>query len=154
MKQNIFLLLAVMLATQMSAKCITPVMPEGVINTDITVSIADSFRKNIPVQLKTDDGSTWEGEAKASLVTPSFTITINKECMPNGKCYSVKGFLSDGEISALKAKFDVKNGNDAVTLVKGTKFQVIKGDDERWIHIGSSDKMPDCNNSLFDKKEQ
>lgn len=121
------------------AKCLSPEFPKGSIDKDIVASIKEA-QKGIAVELHTDSGLIYHGVAKGSLSSSSYAILLNKECSPSGECFKIKGFVSNGEISALKAKIDSKTY--AMTIPSGTKFEIIKGDDERWNHSGS---MPDCN---------
>lgn len=139
---NKITLLVAAFTVTLSAKCQSPEFPKGSIDKDITASFAEAS-KGIQVKLHTDSGLTFEGTAKGSLASSSYTILLDKECNSSGECFKIKGFVSNGEISALKAKIDPSK--DAITILSGTKFEVVKGYDERWAHLSPSDKMPDCN---------
>lgn len=141
MKSIAFLLLCAFAIT-LSAKCQSPEFSKGETDRDVVVSFEDSF-KGFPIKLRSSDGLIWEGKAKASLAASSLTILVSTECTPSGECFKVRGFISNGEKSALDTNVDFEN--KTITLKKGTKFEVVKGDDERWTHLGPSDKMPDCN---------
>lgn len=138
MKRIAFLLVVAFVIT-LSAKCKSPEFSKGEIGKDIVVSFEDSF-KGFPVKLQSSDGLIWEGTAKVNLSSESSIIRVNKECSPSGECFKISGFITDGEKSTLDANVDFKNRT--ITLKKGTKFEVVKGDDERWNHSGP---MPDCN---------
>lgn len=136
--KKIAFLLAGVISVSLSAKCVPPVFPKGEVDKDMVASFKEFHE--LPLELKTNDGLTYKGVAKASLSSSSATIIIDKECSQNGECFKVYGFVSDGEKSALPVTIDLDK--DKITLKKGTKFEVIKGDDERWNHSG---EMPKCN---------
>lgn len=136
--KKIAFLLAGVISVSLSAKCIPPVFPKGEVDKDIVASFKEFHE--LPLELKTNDGLIYKGVAKASLGSLSATIIVDKECSQNGECFKVHGFVSNGEISALPITIDPDKGN--ITLKKGTKFEVVKGDDERWHHSG---EMPKCN---------
>lgn len=131
-------LLAGILSVSLFAKCTPPVFPKGEVDKDIVGTFKEYH--DFPVELKTNDGLTYKGVAKVSLAPSNITIIVDKECSPTGECFKMHGFVSNGEVSALPVTIDPAKDN--ITLKKGIKFEVVKGDDERWIHNG---EMPKCN---------
>lgn len=136
--KNIAFLFVGVISVSLSAKCIPLVYSKGEVNKDIVNTFKEYQR--LPLELKTNDGLTHKGIAKISFVSSNAAIFIDKECSQNGECFKVRGFVSNGEISSLPVKIDPDKGT--ITLKKGTKFEVVKGDDERWNHNG---EMPKCN---------
>lgn len=135
------LALIIILSIGLSAKCLTPEYPKGSIDKDIAASFEEAS-KGIQVKLHTDNALTFEGTAKGSISSSSYTILLDKECSSSGECFKIRGFVASGDISALEAKID--SSKDMITIPSGTKFEIIKGDDERWSHVG---QMPDCSES-------
>lgn len=129
------------LGISLSAKCLPPEAIKGTTDKDIGATFKEAF-KGIPVKLHADNGLIYNGTAKGSLASSSYTILLDKECNTSGECFKIKGFVSNGEKSALNAKVDLNTYT--MTIPSGTKFEVIKGDDERWNHTGP---MPDCGES-------